>query len=264
MRLALGIEYDGKEFHGWQIQPGLRTVQDTVQQAVSKIADKDVRVVCAGRTDTGVHASGQVVHFDADVERNIRAWTIGVNSYLPKDVSVRWGAVVNEDFHARFSAAQRRYRYLIFNHPHRPSLFQGNVTWQYRPLDEMLMRKAAKHLLGTHDFTSYRAIFCQSKTAVRTIKRLNVSRRGDLIIIDICADAFLHHMVRNIVGALMAVGHERHNTDWTKTLLEAKDRTLGAETAPAYGLYLVDVGYPDKWDLPRFEVGPMFLKEFSI
>lgn len=264
MRFALGIEYDGKQFHGWQVQPGLRTVQDELQKALSKVADRDIRVFCAGRTDTGVHASGQVVHFDVDVERNMRAWTMGVNSNLPKDACVRWVKPVDDDFHARYSAEQRRYRYLIFNHPHRPSLFQGNITWQYRPLDERLMRKAAQHFIGKHDFTSFRSVSCQAKTAIRTIKKLSVSRRGDLIIIDICANAFLHHMVRNIAGSLIAVGNERHNIDWIKTVLQAKDRCAAAETAPAYGLYLVEVNYPKKYGLPRSDAGPLFLKEFSI
>lgn len=264
VRIALGVEYDGGYFHGWQHQPELRTVQNELETALSRIADHKIRVQCAGRTDTGVHASGQVVHFDTEHNRNVRAWTFGVNSYLPKDISVRWMRYVDDDFHARYSAESRQYRYIIFNNPNRPSLFQSNVTWQYRHLDHELMNQSAQNLIGEHDFTSFRAIGCQSKTPVRVLSHIDVKRRGDLIIIDVIANAFLHHMVRNITGVLISVGLGKQDVDWTKELLLAKDRCLGAETAPPNGLYLTKVTYPKAFSLPNHQVGPLFLRELGL
>ena len=245
MRVALMVEYDGSQYHGWQAQTGLRTVQQALERALGRVADQEISVVCAGRTDTGVHATSQIVHFDCDKERATRAWIHGANSFLPKDVCVKWGAVMPDDFHARYSALSRRYRYVIYNTPIRPALLRCNMTWQYRQLDHRVMQEACQVLVGEQDFTSFRSVECQSKTPMRNVHHLQVTRRGDLVIIDITANAFLHHMVRNIVGVLMAVGSGRKPATWVKDVLLAKDRRLGAETAPPYGLYLVAVTYPE-------------------
>lgn len=244
MRIALMVEYDGSQYHGWQSQLGLRTVQQVLEQALSHVANQDVSVVCAGRTDTGVHATGQMIHFDCDSERTIRAWIHGANSFLPKDVCVKWGKEMPDEFHARYSALSRRYRYVIYNAPVRPALQRSNVTWQYRQLDHRSMHEAGQHLLGEQDFTSFRSVECQSKTPMRNVHHLDVERHGDFIIIDISANAFLHHMVRNIAGVLIAIGSGRKTVSWVHDVLSAKDRKLGAETAPPYGLYLVGVVYP--------------------
>lgn len=259
MRVALMIEYDGSQYHGWQAQTGLRTVQQALERALTCVADHEVSVVCAGRTDTGVHATSQIVHFDCEKERPIRAWIHGANSFLPKDVCVKWGAVMPDDFHARFSALSRRYRYVICNTPIRPALLRSNVTWQYRQLDHRVMHEACQSLIGELDFTSFRSIECQSKTPMRNVHHLQVTRRGDMVIIDITANAFLHHMVRNIVGVLMAVGSGRKPQVWVKDVLLAKDRKLGAETAPPYGLYLVDVVYPEAFQVMQGMTGLPFL-----
>ncbi len=214
MRLALGVEYDGASFHGWQSQKTLRTVQGVLEAALSHVADNEVHVHCAGRTDTGVHATGQVVHFDTNVHRSIRAWTYGTNAKLPKDVTVRWVKQVDDQFHARYSATARHYRYIIYNHSIRPSLYQHNVAWHYRQLDQQKMAIAAQSFLGEHDFTSFRAVGCQSKTPFRRITEFSVVRRGDLIILDIKANAFLHHMVRNLVGVLLDIGSGRQEVSW--------------------------------------------------
>lgn len=264
MRMALIVEYDGSGYHGWQSQPGLRTVQGVLEKALSQVADSEIKVVYSGRTDTGVHATHQVVHFDTDGARNIRAWVHGTNALLPKDVCVRWGQEISDAFHARYSATARRYRYVIHNAAIRPALLQGNVTWQCRRLDHELMQEAAQVLQGKHDFTSFRAVQCNAETAEREIKAIQVFRRGDLVIIDIKANAFLHHMVRNIAGVLMAVGQGREQVSWVKDVLHAKDRKKGAETAPAYGLYLVDVTYPDKFKLASLSVGPWFLGHLEV
>jgi tRNA pseudouridine38-40 synthase len=258
MRIALGIEYDGSQFHGWQKQPNCRTVQNVLEAVLSRIANQPVHVVCAGRTDTGVSAVGQVVHFDTSAKRNIRAWVYGSNSDLPQDVCVRWAQPVPDDFSARYSAMTRSYRYLIYNNPIRPSLLCRQVTWQYRPLDVEKMAQAAKVLEGEHDFSSFRAIECQAKSPVRNIKSLTVTRRDDLVIIDITANAFLHHMVRNIAGVLMTIGHGKRPVDWIDHVLAAQDRTQGAETAPAYGLQLQHVTYPDEFKLPNTSSSAFF------
>lgn len=258
MRIALVLEYDGSQYHGWQAQTKLHTVQEVVEQALSRIADCAVSVVCAGRTDTGVHATNQVLHFDCDKERAMRSWVYGVNSFLPKDICVKWAKEVPETFHARYSATARRYRYVIFNGPVRPALLRSNITWQYRQLDHHLMHEAAQSLLGEHDFTSFRAIECQSNTPIRTVTQLQVSRSGDLLMIDITANAFLHHMVRNIAGVLIAVGSGKHSVSWVEDVLKARDRKLGAETAPPYGLYLVQVIYPKEFAVTQHSPGPLF------
>lgn len=259
MRVALMIEYDGSQYHGWQAQAGLRTVQHVLEQALSEVASSPVAVVCAGRTDTGVHATGQIVHFDSDNERLMRAWVHGTNSFLPKDVCVKWAKEMPGDFHARYSALSRQYRYVIDNTPVRPALLRSNVTWQYRQLDHRLMQQEAQVLIGEHDFTSFRSVECQSKTPMRCIHALQVIRRGDLVIMDVTANAFLHHMVRNIAGVLMAVGSGRKPLGWVQDVLLSKDRRLGAETAAPYGLYLVAVAYPSEFGVIKNKVGLPFL-----
>ena len=251
MRIAFGIEYDGSRYCGWQMQKhNVPTVQGAVEKALSKVADSAIRVHCAGRTDTGVHATGQVIHIDTEVAREERAWVFGGNANLPKDIAILWMKPVPEDFHARFSAVQRSYRYVIFTRAVRPTFLQKRVTWACRPLDEELMSEGARHLLGEHDFSSYRAVACQAKSPVRTLYRLDVSRQGRFIFLDIEANGFLHHMVRNIAGVLMAVGSGKKAPDWPKRVLEAQDRTVGGVTAPPHGLYLSGVRYPERFGLP--------------
>ena len=251
MRIALGIEYDGSDFAGWQLQEdGVRTVQGAVEQALSRVADHPVRVVCAGRTDAGVHATEQVVHFDTHAERTMRSWVYGANANSPKSVSVKWARPVDDDFHARFSAERRRYRFVILNRELRPTFLAGRVAWEYRPLDEVLMRQAARALVGEHDFSAYRAVACQAKSPVRRLYELAVSRDRDLVFLDLEANAFLHHMVRNVAGVLMDIGAGERPPGWAREVLECRDRTLGGVTAPPSGLYLTGVAYPVRFDLP--------------
>lgn len=261
MRIALVVEYDGSHYHGWQAQNGLHTVQQAVEQALSQVADSPITVACAGRTDTGVHATNQVIHFDCEKERTTRAWVHGANSFLPKDICVKWAKEMPLEFHARYSAQSRRYRYVIYNGAIRPALLRSNITWQYRQLDHRLMHQGAQHLLGELDFTSFRSVECQSKTPMRTINQIQVYRSGDLVIIDVTANAFLHHMVRNIAGVLISVGSGKHPAEWVGEVLQAKDRKLGAETAPPYGLYLVQVVYPKEFSVLQNNPGPLFLGE---
>lgn len=242
--IALGIEYDGSRYVGWQRQKNGLGVQQVVEEALSSIADGPVRVSCAGRTDRGVHALEQVVSFSPTHERSPTAWVRGTNSLLPADVRVRWMRTVGESFNARFSALQRHYRYLIYNSPVASALFNTRVTHQPRRLSEKMMADAGKSLLGTHDFTSYRATACQAHSPVRTISKLAVFRSDDLISVDVSADGFLHHMVRNIVGVLMAIGVGDQPVTWAAEVLAAKNRALGGVTALPNGLYLVGVDYP--------------------
>ena len=250
MRIAVGIEYDGRRFHGWQAQGDERCVQDVVEAALSHVADERIRVRCAGRTDAGVHALGQVVHFDTQARRPERAWVLGANTALPKDVNLLWSREVPDDFHARFSALSRSYRYLILDRSARSSLRAGRVTWIHRPLDAEAMRVAAQPLLGTHDFSSYRAIGCQARHPVRTITDLEVRRCGELIELTVTANAFLHHMVRNIAGVLIAIGRGDRDVGWAREVLELRNRALGGVTAPPDGLYLEHVRYPPEFGLP--------------
>jgi len=243
MRVALGIEYDGSQFSGWQLQAGANTIQQAVEQAISAVADTPVRVHAAGRTDTGVHATEQVVHFDCDAQRESRAWVMGVNTHLPGSISVLWAKTMQEGFHARHSAVSRHYRYVILNRPTRPAILDKQVTWIFQALDAARMRQAALCLVGTHDFTAFRATACQSRSPVRTVHRLGVQRQGEFIWIDVLADGFLHHMVRNIAGALIAIGKGEQEISWTRVILESRDRASGGITAPAAGLYLVKVQY---------------------
>ncbi len=250
-RIALGIEYNGSSFRGWQTQPGGGTVQDALQTALSKIASERVDVVCAGRTDAGVHATGQVVHFDTALERPLTAWVRGVNTFLPDAVAVRWAQPVDPEFHARFSAYARRYRYLLLNRAQRPGVHSGRVGWCHQPLDQAQMQAAADLLCGTHDFSSFRAAECQAKSPLKTMHVASVRRAGELIVFDFEASAFLHHMVRNLVGSLVYIGQGRQGVDWMQTLLDVCDRRVAAPTFSAEGLYLVGVRYEDRWALPN-------------
>ncbi len=250
MRLALGVEYDGSGYSGWQSQPQQRTVQGVVEQALSKVADHPVKVVCAGRTDAGVHAAGQVIHFDTEAQRTRRSWVFGANANLPKDVVILWAKVVPDSFHARFGAIRRRYRYMIFNRTVRPTFLARRVTWEYRPLNERCMREAAGYLVGKHDFNAYRAVACQAESPVRHVYQLDVRRQGEMLYIDIEANAFLHHMVRNIAGVLMAIGSGERPPEWARDVLQTRDRRLGGVTAAPYGLYLVQASYPEQFGIP--------------
>lgn len=261
-RIALGLEYIGSEFHGWQSQqPGVRTVQGCVEAALSQIAAHPITVICAGRTDTGVHALGQVVHFDTAVQRPLSAWVRGTNVHLPPDVSIQWAQVVDSQFNARFSALARHYCYWISNTPYRSATHhQRAYSYQY-PLDVTRMQMAANALLGEHDFTSFRAAECQARHAWRCIERLQVTRQGDLIRIDVIANAFLHHMVRNLVGVLIPVGGGLKPVEWAQAVLLARDRTQAGMTVPPDGLYLVGVHYPQQAGLaclPSTTKNPMF------
>jgi len=251
MRIAMGIEYDGSNYVGWQLQDNGISVQAVVEASLAKVADHPIRVVCAGRTDTGVHALGQVVHFDTEVDRTERSWVFGTNTHLPRDVAVQWAKPVDDQFHARFSAKQRRYRYVILNRSVRPTFLAYRVAWEYRPLDIGRMSAAAEFLLGEHDFSAYRAAACQAKSPWRRIDQLRIARQDDIITIDIEANAFLHHMVRNIAGVLMAIGCGERPVDWTRQVLESQDRAQAGITAPAHGLYFLDVNYSPNYELPR-------------
>lgn len=260
-RVALVFEYDGAAFHGWQFQKsGVPSVEAALAKAVAQVADHPVDLVCAGRTDAGVHASYQVVHFDTPSVRNLRSWVMGINTALAGAVSVHWAGNVDQAFHARFSATFRRYRYLIYNHPVRPAILRHQVSWNYRPLDARVMHRAAQVLVGEHDFSAFRAAGCQSRTPNRNLHRIGVSRHGDYVVIDVQANAFLHHMVRNIAGALMAVGCGKRPQAWIRDILGARDRTLAGVTAPPFGLYLVDVGYPAGFGVPASRPGPAFAR----
>ncbi|MBI5451699.1 MAG: tRNA pseudouridine(38-40) synthase TruA [Gammaproteobacteria bacterium] len=250
MRIAMGVEYAGTAFAGWQLQDGVRTVQGCVEQALATVADHPVRVFCAGRTDAGVHASGQVIHFDSEALRSPRAWVFGANAHLPPDVAMLWAQPVSDEFHARYSAFRRSYRYVIFNRPIRPSWQQPLVSWVYRPLDAQRMQQAADALVGEHDFSSFRAYACQAKSPVRTVYRLQVQRHGDLVLIDIEANAFLHHMVRNIAGVLIAIGGGEQPAEWAAEVLQHRDRQLGGVTAVPDGLYLCAIEYPPQFAIP--------------
>lgn len=253
MRIALGIEYDGSAFCGWQTQPGGASVQDALESALRQIAGFPLKVVCAGRTDAGVHASGQVVHFDALQDRPLSAWVRGVNSFLPSSVAVRWAQLVPDSFHARFSARARHYRYLLLNRAQRPGVWHGRVGWYHWPLDEQAMQQAARHLPGEHDFSAFRAAQCQAKSPVKTMQRASVQRVGDLLVFDFAASAFLHHMVRNLVGSLVYIGQGKHAPDWMASLLRSRSRSLAAPTFSAAGLYLLGVDYEPHWALPAVD-----------
>ena len=251
MRIALGIEYDGSSFHGWQKQPGGNTVQDALEGALGQIAGQPIDVVCAGRTDAGVHATAQVVHFDTDVKRAETAWVRGGNSFLPATVSIRWARPVSDDFHARFSAHGRCYRYLLINRPQRPGLCHDRAGWCHRPLDIDRMQESARLLLGEHDFSAFRAAGCQARSPVKTMRTARVHQRGEMFVFEFEAGSFLHHMVRNLVGSLVYIGQGRQPPAWMGYLLQQRNRSLAAPTFGAAGLYLVGVRYEARWNLPE-------------
>jgi len=247
MRIALGLEYDGRAFAGWQTQPQGNTVQDKLNAALSQIAGHPVTTLAAGRTDAGVHALMQVVHFDTVAQRQLGAWVRGVNALLPSSVAVVWAQEVGEDFHARFSAYSRSYRYFLLTHPVRPALTAGRVGWYHQSLDVAAMRSAAQVLLGQHDFSSFRASECQAKSPLKHLQQLDIVEARGLIRFDLTADAFLHHMVRNIVGTLLYVGKGSLDADGVQALLAARDRSKAPPTFMPDGLYLTGVGYPEQF-----------------
>lgn len=261
MKIALGIEYQGKNYFGWQRQEGVASVQAELERALSFVANEEIQVFCAGRTDSGVHATGQVIHFETDAVRPDKAWAFGTNANLPDDIAVQWAKRVEDDFHARFSATARRYRYVLYSNKLRSAILPYGITHTHLMLDHQLMQQAGQALLGENDFSSFRAAQCQSNTPWRNIHHLNVTRQGDYIVVDIQANAFVHHMVRNIVGSLLAVGCGNRPVEWIGWLLEQKDRTLAAPTAKPEGLYLVDVHYPERFGLPKTPLGPLFLPD---
>lgn len=261
-RVALAVEYLGGHYHGFQTQPsGVATVQQHLEKALSAVANESVTLVCAGRTDAGVHATGQVVHFDTLADRPEKAWVLGTRANLPFDIAVRWARAVEPRFHARFSAVSRTYRYLISDRKTYSALTHQQITWSRKRLDENAMWDAGQALVGEHDFTSYRASQCQARSPVRRIEYLHIARQGDLIVLEVKANAFLHHMVRNIVGVLMAIGAGEAPVGWAREILQARDRRAGGVTARPFGLYLVNVEYPDDFGLPSMAPGPLFVPE---
>jgi len=248
-RLAMCLEYDGSNYHGWQTQRGVATVQERLEEAISSVADEQIHVITAGRTDAGVHATGQIVHYDTRSNRSKKAWLRGVNSNLPESIVVSWVLPVPYTFHARYSAVSRSYRYVLLNRQVRPTYLSQLVSWEYRPLDIEKMKVAVKYLLGEHDFNAYRAVSCQSNTSVRVIHQLEISQKESWIWFDIKANGFLKHMVRNIVGVLVAIGAGESEPDWAREVLETRDRTMGGVTAAPDGLYLCSVSYPIKYKL---------------
>lgn len=259
-RVALGIRYDGSIYHGWQVQGKLRTVQGEVERALSVVADHVVSVACAGRTDAGVHASWQVAHFDTTSYRSEHAWVFGVNSNLPPDISILWAKEVDEHFHARFSAKARRYRYVIYDHEIRPGILRNAVSWCCQPLDENRMRVAAQYLIGTHDFRSFQGAGCQSRTSMRTIFLIEIFRIQCMLVIEVHGNAFLLHMVRNVVGVLIAIGSGEKEPEWAEAVLKANDRCQGGVMASPNGLYLVEVTYSQECRLPQPPIlGPFFI-----
>lgn len=251
MRYALQLEYDGSAFHGWQSQPDGCTVQDHLAHALTVIAGEPVQATAAGRTDTGVHALAQIVHFDSATERPLSAWVRGVNAHLPKGIAVRWVQPVADEFHARFSAQGRSYRYLLLNSPVRPAIQHGKVGWYHRPLDEAAMREAAQLLLGEHDFSSFRSSQCQAKSPLKILRQIDLVRHGDYLVFEFEAGGFLHHMVRNIVGALVWIGQGRQPASWMPELLAMRDRKFSPPTFSPDGLYFTGVTYDACWKLPQ-------------
>lgn len=253
MRIAAKVEYDGSAYCGWQWQDHCLSVQQVVETALSKVADEPIRVVCAGRTDAGVHGLGQIIHFDTLATREMRGWVFGANANMPDSVALLWATVVPETFHARFSAVRRIYQYQILNRQVRPALLNKRVAWDYRRLDITRMQTAATFLIGEHDFTSYRAQACQAKNPVRTLYRLDIRRCDDMVILELEANAFLHHMVRNIAGVLSTIGAGEQEPLWAKQILDLRDRTQAGMTASPYGLYFMQALYPDEFALPAIQ-----------
>ena len=243
-RIALGISYDGRPWQGWQKQPHGQTVQDTLERALASFTTVPVSTTCAGRTDTAVHALGQVVHVDCEINRSEESWVRGVNAHLPESISVQWAQYVGDDFHARFSATARSYTYVLLNTRVRQPLWCGRAGWVFQPLDVAAMKQASQCLVGEHDFSSFRSSQCQAKSPVRTISELSIVQKGNLIVVSLVGNAFLHHMVRNIMGALVQIGQGREPVEYMAELLALKDRTKGAPTFAPDGLYLTEVSYP--------------------
>jgi len=252
MRIAVGIAYDGAGFEGWQSQRSGNTVQDRLERALSGIADSTIRLTGAGRTDAGVHACAQVAHFDTLADRPESAWVRGANAALPREIAVQWATRVADEFHARYSARARSYRYVLYNHPVRPALLAGKTGWFHRPLDVGAMKQAALALSGEHDFSAFRSSECQAKSPVRIVEYAAITERNPYILFDFTANAFLHHMVRNIVGCLVYVGKGSHTPEWVEELIARRDRRLAAPTVAAAGLYLTQVRYDAAWQLPAF------------
>jgi tRNA pseudouridine38-40 synthase len=263
MRIALALEYDGSRFLGWQTQPGGGTVQDTLQAALSTIAGEALLVTCAGRTDQGVHARMQVVHFDTQAVRPDSAWVRGVNALLPESVAVQWACAVNEEFHARYLAVSRSYRYVLISRPTRPALAARFAGWYHAPLDVAAMRDAARHLVGEHDFSAYRSSECQARSPIRTLHALEVEDRGERIDFVLRANAFLQHMARNIIGTLVYIGSGRHAAAWAAEVLAGRDRSRAAPTFAAEGLYLEHVEYASRWMLPAMRAQAVDLPMLS-
>lgn len=260
-RIALGIEYKGSRYRGFQRQKaGVPSIQESLEKALSKVAGgHPVTLSCAGRTDALVHASAQVVHFDTPITRSMHAWVMGANMNLPHDISVAWAKSMPMSFDARFKAQARRYRYVIYNDPIRPAHMAEEVTWNHRPLDVERMREAAQYFIGTHDFSAFRARQCQAKSPIKTVHHFEVLQHGRFIVLDIRANAFLHHMVRNFAGVLMTIGAGEQPVEWAGHVLQTRIRREGGVTAHPYGLYLVQVDYPEEFELPERYLGPHFL-----
>lgn len=250
MKYAIGIEYSGTAYCGWQRQPHCTSIQQCLESAIGFVANHEIELVCAGRTDTGVHALEQVAHFESDADRDNRAWVLGSNCRLPRDIRIKWITRVDDDFHARFGARARAYRYIILNAPVASAVFNDRVCWEFRALDADKMHECAQMLIGEHDFSSFRAVGCQARSSRRDLQAIEVSRSGDLIYLDVKANAFLYHMVRNIAGSLMAVGKGERDSDWFRAIFEACDRNQADVTAPASGLYFVRAWYDSKHELP--------------
>ena len=249
-RYAIGIEYGGAAYCGWQRQPHCDSIQQHLEEAIGFVADHAVELVCAGRTDTGVHAIEQIAHFDSDAPRELRAWLLGANCRLPRDIRLQWVTAVADEFHARFSAVARAYRYIILNSTVPSAIFHDRSSWEHRPLDHEAMHDCAQMLLGEHDFSSFRAAGCQARSCHRNVHAIEVRRQGQLVYLDIRANAFLYHMVRNIAGSLIAVGKGEYDRDWFAGVFAARDRNLAAMTAPAAGLYFLQSYYPEQFKLP--------------
>ncbi len=256
-RYAIGIEYGGSGYCGWQRQPHCDSIQQHLESALGFVADHPLELVCAGRTDSGVHAIEQVAHFDSDALRDARGWVLGTNCRLPRDIRVQWITPVADEFHARFSAVARAYRYIILNTPVPSAIFHDRTGWEFRPLDHELMHDCAQMLLGEHDFSSFRAVGCQARSSSRNVQAIEVRRHGDLVFFDIRANAFLYHMVRNIAGSLIAVGKGEYDANWFAKMFAARDRNLAATTAPAAGLYFLQSFYPAQFKLPTVAKKPV-------
>lgn len=259
-RVALSIEYDGSEFHGWQRQAsGQMSVQECLEHALSSVGNTEIRVACAGRTDAGVHATNQIVSFESPVARSPKAWVMGGNASLPPQVRVNWACGVAADFHARFSAVSRTYRYVWLTRAIRSTMVYRKATWSRHDLDIDAMQQSVGCLIGEHDFSAFRAASCQSNSPCRRVDKITFSRHGPFVVMEITANAFLHHMVRNLAGSIAMVGRHLKSVSWIDELLQGRNRTVAADTAPPDGLYLVSVAYPDAYNLPEQQKGPIFL-----